>query len=68
MDQGCQVIKALSGQLAIQYLYGYEALRDCKDALMIDMQNGNSKWQEAIDLDLGGIMEYQVFKAMGHVC
>ena len=24
MDQGCQVIKALPGQLAIQYLYGLE--------------------------------------------
>ena len=50
---------------SIWYQYGFEVLRDYKDALRIDKQNGNSKWQEAIDLELDQIKEYQVFKDMG---
>ena len=29
----------------------------------IDKENGNTKWQDAIDIDLDQIKEYKVFKA-----
>ena len=50
---------------AIWYQYGFEVTRDNKNALRIDKQNRNTKWQEAIDLELDQIKEYQVFKDVG---
>ena len=35
------------------------------DALRIDKQDGTSNWQEAIDLKLDQIKDYQVFKDVG---
>ena len=36
--------------------------RDYAHALQLDVQNGNNKWRDAIDLEIEQIKEYQVFK------
>ena len=39
--------------------------RDYAHALQLDIQNGNNKWKDAIDLEIEQIKEYQVFKDYG---
>ena len=36
--------------------------RDYRHALQLDVQNGNIKWRDAIDLEIEQIKEYQVLK------
>ena len=36
--------------------------RDYVHALQLNIQNGNNKWKDAIDLEIEQIKEYQVFK------
>ena len=45
--------------------HGWEVQRDCAHALQLDIQNGNNKWKDAIDLEIEQIKEYQVFKDYG---
>ena len=40
-------------------------LKFYKDALTIDKENSNSKWQDAIDLEIDQIKEYEVFQDLG---
>ena len=47
---------------SIRYKYGFEVPKDYKDALRIDKENDNTKWQDAIDLELDQIKEYKVFQ------
>ena len=42
--------------------HGWEVPRDFTHALQLDVQNGNTKWKDAIDLEIRQIKEYQVFK------
>ena len=39
--------------------------RDYAHTLQLDIQNGNNKWRDAIDLEIEQIKEYQVFKDYG---
>ncbi len=48
-----------------KYMYGYEAPRDYDHAMEIDRQNGNTKWADAIDLEMGQIMDYETFQDHG---
>ena len=41
-----------------RYKYGFQVPRDYKEALELDRRNKNSKWKDAIDLELGQIMDY----------
>ena len=45
-----------------KYKHGWEVPRDYAHALQLDIHNGNNKWNEAIDLEIAQIKEYQVFK------
>ena len=47
------------------YKHGWEVPRDYAHALQLDIQNGNNKWKDAIDLEIEQIKEYQVFKDYG---
>ena len=42
--------------------HGWEVPRDFTHALQLDVQNGNTEWKDAIDLEIRQIKEYQVFK------
>ena len=48
-----------------KYKHGWEVPRDYAHALQLDIQNGNNKWKDAIDLEIEQITEYQVFKDYG---
>ena len=48
-----------------KYKHGWEVPRDYAHALQHDIQNGNNKWKDAIDLEIEQIKEYQVFKDYG---
>ena len=50
-----------------RYKHGWEVLRDYAHALQLDVQNGNTKWKDAIDLEIEQIKEYKVFKDHGKV-
>ena len=45
-----------------RYKHGFEVPQDYAHALQLDVQNGNTKWNDAIDLEIEQIKEYQVFK------
>ena len=45
-----------------KYKHGWEVPRDNTHALQLNIQNGNNKWKDAVDLEIEQIKEYQVFK------
>ena len=45
-----------------RYKHRWEVPRDYAHALQLDVQNCNTKWKDAIDLEIDQIKEYQVFK------
>jgi hypothetical protein len=57
--------KLRSYNTAPRYKYGHEVPRDYKHAMRLDERNGNKRWQEAIDLELSQIDEYETFEDKG---
>ena len=47
------------------FMYGYQIPRSHDEALKLDTRNGNTKWQDAEQLELSQLEEYQTFKDMG---
>jgi hypothetical protein len=47
------------------YMYGYLVPRNYDQAVQIDKDNGNTKWQDAIALELNQIDEYETFEDKG---
>ena len=48
-----------------RYQHGYQVPEDYNDAMRLDKENGNTHWQDAMDLELTQIHEYKVFKDTG---
>ena len=48
-----------------RYQHGFQAPKDYNDAMTLDKGNGNTHWQDAMDLELTQIHEYKVFKDTG---
>jgi hypothetical protein len=46
-------------------MFGYQIPRNYSHALELDQLNGNSKWYDAVHLELQQIKEYQVFQDEG---
>mgnify|MGYP001119870468 FL=1 len=46
-------------------MFGYQIPRDYKEALELDRLNGNTKWQDAVAVELAQIDEYETFQDMG---
>ncbi|KAL7555621.1 hypothetical protein ACA910_007032 [Epithemia clementina (nom. ined.)] len=46
-------------------MFGYQIPRDYEEVMELDRKNGNTKWKEAIDLELKQIDDYQTFKDVG---
>ena len=40
--------------------------RNVKEALMLDRENGNTYWQEAMDAELDQLNEYNTFRSVGY--
>ena len=42
-------------------MYGIQVPRDYKEALLLDEQNGNTKWQDCTALEMQQLRDYQTF-------
>ena len=50
---------------AVIYKFGVRVPRDAKEAKRLDAENGNTYWQDAMDLELSQVLEYDTFKSLG---
>ena len=48
-----------------RYQHGFQVPKDYNDAMRLDKENGNTHWQDAMDLEFTQIHEYKVFKDTG---
>ena len=48
-----------------RYQHGFQVPTDYNGAMRLDKENGNTHWQDAMDLELTQIHEYKVFKDTG---
>ena len=48
-----------------RYQHGFQVPKDYNDAMRLDKKNGNTHWQDPMDLELTQIHEYTVFKDTG---
>ena len=55
----CQV------RASARYQHGFQVPKDYNDAMRLDKENGNTHWQDAMDLESTQIHEYKVFKDTG---
>ena len=55
----CQV------RASARYQHGFQVPKDYNDAMRLDKENGNTHWQDAMDLELTQIHEYKVFRDTG---
>ena len=44
------------------YMFGYLITRNYMEAMQFDSENNNSKWYDAIKLEMESMLEYKVFK------
>ena len=48
----------------VKYKFGVQVPRNAEEAFRLDQENGNTLWKEAIDKEIGQIMEYETFKVL----
>ena len=48
-----------------RYQHSFQVPKDYNDAIILDKENSNTHWQDAMDLELTQIHEYKVFKDTG---
>ena len=46
-------------------MFGYEVPRNYKHAEELDVQNGDTRWQDTTALEMKQIMEYETFHSLG---
>ena len=51
---------------APRFMFGYEVPHNFKRAVELDSLNGNTKWQDAMRLEMESLVEYDTFKDLGH--
>ena len=44
-----------------KYMYGYQVPKDYAEAMLLDKQNGNTRWADCTDLELQQMQDYHVF-------
>ena len=49
-----------------KYKYGYEVPKDYDHAVMLDCAAGNTYWQDAMELEMLQLHEYETFKDLGY--
>ena len=42
-------------------MYGYQVPKDYKEALLLDEQNGNTRWADCTNLEMQQLQDYRVF-------
>ena len=58
--------KMRSFNTAPRYKYGYEVPRTYEQAIRLDERNKNTKWQDAVQLEMEQVNEYETFIDKGH--
>ena len=58
--------KLRSFRTSNKYKYGHIVPNNYAHAMRIDQQNGNTKWQDSIVLEMAQLDEYDTFKDIGH--
>jgi hypothetical protein len=58
--------KLRSYQSAPRYKYGFEVPRNYAHAVRLDERNGNTRWQDAVQIEMDQINEYKTFKDLGY--
>ena len=53
--------KLRSFRTSPKYMYGYQVPKDYEEAMLLDKQNGNTRWGDCTDLEIQQLLEYQVF-------
>ena len=62
IDQLIKQARLRSFCLRPKYKYGFEVPRDYRHAMQLHKQNGNTKWQEAVDTEYElVVIEYEAF-------
>jgi hypothetical protein len=51
---------------APRYKFGYRIPRNYDEAMQYDPKNGNTLWQEATNLEMSQLVEYDTFRDLGH--
>jgi hypothetical protein len=51
---------------APRYKFGYHIPCNYYEAMQFDLKNGNTLWQEATDLEMSQLAEYDTFRDLGH--
>jgi hypothetical protein len=51
---------------APRYKFGYPIPHNYNEAMQFDLKNGNTLWQEATDLEMSQLAEYDTFRDLGH--
>ena len=51
---------------APRYKFGYRIPRNYSEAMQFDLKNGNTLWQEATNLEMSQLVEYDTFKDLGY--
>jgi hypothetical protein len=51
---------------APRYKFGYCIPPNYDEAMQLDLKNGNTLWQEATDLEMSQLAEYDTFRYLGH--
>ena len=49
-----------------RYKFGFEVPRNLADAIRLDKENKNTRWKDAMALELSQIMEYKTFLDRGY--
>ena len=57
--------RSRQARASARYQHGFQVPRDYNDAMGLDKENGNTHWQDAMDLELTKIHEYKVFRDTG---
>jgi hypothetical protein len=57
--------KLRSYNSAPKYMFGYQVPRIYKEAIRLDEQNGNTKWQDSVRTEMKQLAEYDTFKSLG---
>ena len=50
---------------SVKYKFGFQVPRNYEEAVALDKQHGNTKWQDATELELSQIQSYKTFKDFG---
>jgi hypothetical protein len=51
---------------ASRYKFGYRIPCNYDEAMQFDLRNGNTVWQEATNLEMLQLAEYDTFRDLGH--